>query len=358
MSLSDVGVTGQQVDVINGGDVDPSGRLLSTAELQQRFRALREQRLGELRQNSPHADTPPRPTQHPDASQRPHTSPAPANAGPHTFSDEIEGRPHTSARAGEDRPHTSTRPVADARPDPGSGDALGQDWVAVVSAHSGAGASCVALTLADTLVDEHRPCRLIEAAHPARSGLVAAATAELGTDPTGAWRRGSRRLTTLYRRAAGAAPGGWPEPIQAATTVVDLGLPAPANIARLVADRPCVVLVCRVTVPGLRMAEQALGELAGTPIVLAAVGPSRWPGEVIASLGPRVRELRDGRRLVTVPDDRHLQVTGPTNSPLPKSVSHAGRELLGLIDAARSGGAGAPPNPTAQAAPRKRGSTR
>jgi hypothetical protein len=85
---------------------------------------------------------------------------------------------------------------------------------------------------------------------------------------------------------------------------VDRGLPAPANVVRLVADRPCIVLVCRVTVPGLRLAEQLLAELDGTSIVLAAVGSGRWPGEVAASVGDRVRALREGRRVVTVPDDR------------------------------------------------------
>ena len=41
MSLSEVGVPGQRVDVLSGGDVDPSGRLLSVAEIQQAFRELR-----------------------------------------------------------------------------------------------------------------------------------------------------------------------------------------------------------------------------------------------------------------------------------------------------------------------------
>lgn len=371
MSLSDVGVAGQQIDVINGGDVDPSGRLLSVAELQQAFRDLRRQRA----QSTP---TPRRPDEQPDSpprsTLRPHTSSSPVNAGPHTSPTADADRPHTSADDAVQRPHTSPEvdlvkdadrahssagPVTSPLPaSPAVASALGSDWVAVVSAHSGAGASCVALAVADALADTGRACRLIEAAHPARSGLVAAASAELGTDPSGAWRRGSRRLTTLYRRATDAAPQGWPDPLQDAATVVDLGLPAPANVARLVADRPCIVLVCRVTVPGLRLAEQLLAELDGTSIVLAAVGPGRWPGEVAASVGDRVRALREGRRVVTVPDDRRLQVTGPTNSPLPKSVLHAGRELLGLIDAARLGSAGAPPTLTAPPASRTKGTTR
>ena len=42
MSLSEVGVRGQCVDVLNGGDVAPDGRLLSVAEIQQAFHELRD----------------------------------------------------------------------------------------------------------------------------------------------------------------------------------------------------------------------------------------------------------------------------------------------------------------------------
>jgi hypothetical protein len=353
MSLSDVGVPGQQIDVLHGGDVHPDGRLLSVAEIQQAYRDLRR-----AHNTSTEPGTTTRSLATP---QLPHTSPAPETAAPHTPpAPEIAG-PHTSAGPAEDPPHTSRQP--DNSPSEGQtgaavgGGTLGEGWIAVVAAHSGAGASCVALALADAFDAAGRPCRLIEAAHPARSGLVAAATAELGNDPSGAWRRGSRRLTTLYRRAEASAPAGWPDPMPDVATIIDLGLPAPANVARLVDDRPRIVVVCRVSVPGLRMAEQLLGELARACLVLAAVGPGRWPGGVLASLGPRVRELRKARRVVSVPEDRHLQVTGPTTSPLPKSVSHAGRELLGLIDVTASGSAGEAPHPTAPPASRQRGTT-
>ena len=47
MSLSEVGVPGQRVDVLNGGDVAPDGRLLSVAEIQQAFRELRARQPSE-----------------------------------------------------------------------------------------------------------------------------------------------------------------------------------------------------------------------------------------------------------------------------------------------------------------------
>lgn len=375
MTLSDVGVPGQQIDVVNGGDVHPDGRLLSVAEIQQAYRDLVHSR------NCDVASTLNALATGPDRPATPHTSRAPGYTAPHTFEGTDTASPDMSPPLALDAPHTSPQPhdphpavtlpalpTLDQAPDQAGqrrptdnvagADAVAHDWLAVVAAHSGAGASCVALALADGFDAAGRACRLIDVAHPARSGLVAAATAELGNDPTGAWRCGSRHLSTLYRRAAVAAPGSWPDAAAEAATVVDLGLLAPANIGRLLDTRPTVIVVCRVTVPGLRAAEQLLAELDGTRVLLATVGPGRWPGEVAASIGDRVRRLRDRRQLVTVPEDRHLQVIGPTNSPLPKSVSAAGRELLGLIDAAHSGSADAPLNPSAQSAPRKRGKTR
>ncbi len=353
MTLSDVGVAGQHIDVLNGGDVDPSGRLLSVAEIQQAFRDLRRTRDGTGASSPPSAAVY-------DPIAAPHRSPSRLVTGSNAPTELASGTPHTSrefaAPAGETASHTSLHTsVKPAEATHGSGH-LGPDWIAVVAAHSGAGASCVALAIADALSDSGRPSRLIEVAHPHRSGLVAAATAELGLDPTGAWRRGSRHLTTLFRRAAETAPDGWPEPagIEPSETVVDLGLPAPTNLALLSRDRPQTVVVCRVTVPGLRSAEHMLAELGDRPVLLAAVGAGRWPGEVNASLGAHVRDLRRSGRVVTVPDEHRLRVTGPTHSPLPKPVAAAGRALRGLIDTTRSGGVAtsAPP------APRQRGTTR
>ena len=226
----------------------------------------------------------------------------------------------------------------------------------MLAAHSGAGASIVSLAIADAVAADGRTVHLVESAHPARSGLVAASSSELGLDDTGAWRRGLRGQVTIDRRAGDAAPAGWPTTLEAAdpTTVVDVGLPSVANVARLAAGGARCVLVSRASVPGVRFAEQALDALAAVPVVVAVLGPGRWPGEVASSLGPRLRRLRADGQVVTVPLDRHIEVTGPTHSPLPKSVLTAGRSLLGLIDAARPGDV----STTARSAPRPKGTTR
>jgi hypothetical protein len=203
-----------------------------------------------------------------------------------------------------------------------------------VAAHAGAGASTVALVISDAAAADGQRVHLVDADHPFRSGLVAAASEELGTDVTGAWRRGLRTGVTIDRRATDTASGDWPVlPVADCPplTVIDLGSAAPQNLTRL-AGRSRAVVVCRPTVPGVRLTEQLLEQLGGRPVVVAAVGPRRWSGEVTGSLGPRLLALRAAGRVVSVPMDRRLQVTGPTSSPLPKPLRGAGRALLELLD--------------------------
>jgi hypothetical protein len=163
------------------------------------------------------------------------------------------------------------------------------------------------------------------------------------------------RSGTIARRAGNATPSGWPALTAPddGLVVVDLGLPTPDSLARLAISRCRIVVVCRPTVPGVRLAEQLLNSITG-PVIIASVGSGKWPGEVNASLGPRLRELRAANAVVTVPADRRLEVTGPTNSPLPKPVATAGRSLLGLIDVAHSVATTA----SAQSVPRRKGTDR
>lgn len=301
MRLAQGGRAGQRVDVVNGGDVAGDGRLLSVAEIQQALRELRSAR----------------------------TVPAPAR----------RSEPAHGAQAHEQAPHeelSSDTAEGNSTAADGSTGRLGEGWVAMVAAHSGAGASTVALAVADAAAAGRR-VHLVETAHPARSGLLTAASAELGVDATGTWRRGDRRGLRIDRRAGEPTPDGWPELTggPAGLTVIDLGLPAPAGLARLAERRPRTVVVCRPTVPGVRLAEQLLTRLPGPPVAVACVGERRWPGEVSASVGPLLAGLRATGRLVPVPLDRHLAVTGPGSGPLPKPVAAAGRVLLELIDAAR-----------------------
>lgn len=215
---------------------------------------------------------------------------------------------------------------------------LQSGWVAVVGAHPGAGASCVALLLTDALSAAGRGARLVEFASPTRSGLGAAADAELGVDVTGEWRFGRRGTGMVFRRATDTPTAAWPTGGSAgAVTVVDLGVLDEATTARLAAE-PRAVVVCRATVPGVRAAERLLDRLAYPDpkrVVVATVGCSRWPGEVTAAAGPVLRRLRAGGRVVVVPADRRLHVTGATSGPLPRRVMAAGRDLLDRICPAR-----------------------
>jgi hypothetical protein len=323
MALSTFDVT--EGDNLHSGAVCRSRRLLSVAEIQQVLREL----------------------------QTPPVRPPPSAFGdPSQHADSGEGeRP---SRESEQLP-TGRRPRRSngGAPAQGWGDAaagtwlaggdepeLAAGWIAVLAAHAGAGASTVALAIGDAATDDDLRVHLIDTAHRSRSGLVAAASEELGIDVTGAWRRGLRAGVTIDRRAADLAPANWPVPPVGdgpTVTVVDSGLAVPENLSRLAADRALPIVVCRPTVPGVRLTEQLLGHLAHRPAAIAAIGPSRWPGEVTSSLGPRLRALRAAGRVVPVPTDRRLQVTGLTSSPLPKSVRSAGRQLLGLLDGSHPG---------------------
>jgi hypothetical protein len=117
-----------------------------------------------------------------------------------------------------------------------------------------------------------------------------------------------------------------------------------------------IVVACRATIPGVRLTEQLLNRLNDATVAVAMLGGRRWPGEVTSSCGPRLSALRAAGRVVAVPIDGHLAITGPTHLPLPKAVFAAGRALLGLLDFAHEGAA----SPTAHGALRspKKGTPR
>jgi len=366
VTLAEVGLAGQDIDVLHGGDVDPTGRLLSVTEIQQAFRELRARRAPEPVMSgvgtAPSAlDT--------DG----HSGPAAgggraasnlartaADSGPRgvsctdsggdTARAGLSGRGDTASTARSERGDTS-RPAASVRRDEPivGGSKLDVAGVTVVAAHAGAGASTVALAVSAAASQAGRHTHLLDSAHPCRSGLAGAADVELGTDGSGAWRRGSRELITVDRRAHEATSGDWPAPPPGhddTLTILDLGLPAVGSLERIARDVRRIVVVCRPTVPGVRMVEHLLAQLAGQAqltVLVAAVGPARWAGEVTATVGPRLRQLRTGGLVVTVPVDRHLEITGLSQAPLPRSVLVAGRVLLELLDNTPSNGAPAAP---------------
>ena len=216
--------------------------------------------------------------------------------------------------------------------------------IAVVGCGGGVGASTTALTLADAT---DARCRLIECAPPAASGLAGASTAELG-DTGGGWRRGSRDRVLIDRVSHGAlTPGDLPLPPESDLnlSVVDVARPAEAVLATecwlrevLVGGEP-LLLVATATVPGLRRLETTLALLADhrdvSHCVVAVLGPrlARWPGAVRHCTGPRTNALEGTGRLVAIPCDRRLAITGPDTAPLPSAVVAAAATALSLLPA-------------------------
>ncbi len=278
-----LGRPGEQVDVRDGEDVDPAtGQLLTVAELQVVLRAAR------------------------------------ARALPTLLAAAVPVAGCTNAAA-------VPRIAAPSSP-----------AVGVVAAHAGAGASTVALAIADAAAVEARAVQLSEWCDPYRSGLASVTTSELGRPRDGSWCRGVRGAVVLDRRADQTWPTGWPAPVDAARLhVADLGQLGAGQLP----DGLALVLVCRASVPGFRSLEQLLR--VADAVAVAVVGPARWSGAVTATAGSRVRGLREKGQLVRVPIDRSLESDGLTAAVLPKSLLAAGRQLVALIDAAHPDGAGA-----------------
>ena len=210
---------------------------------------------------------------------------------------------------------------------------VGCPVVLAVAGHAGAGASTVALAVAEGLAAGRR-VQLVDYAEPVRSGLAAASAIELGTE--GAWSRGRRDRLDVVRLTGHPADGDLPPLPETDTTdglvVVDAGW----SLTCALLDSPCslvcgaMVVVTRATVPAVRQTEHVLATVDGEAAV-AAVGPARWPWLVEASCGPHLAGLRTRGRVVPVPVDRRLQTAGLTGDRLPKPVTAAGRSLAALL---------------------------
>jgi len=235
----------------------------------------------------------------------------------------------TSAAAGGRRTTTSSHTGA-----------LAGLAVLVLAGHAGAGASTVALLLGEAAVTAGTATRLVECADPTRSGVAAATDIELGEDPSG-WRLGRRGDLVVERparRVANVEDVAPPAPVSTggSLTVVDAGwsawdVLASASWVTGLLHTAQVVVVFRATVPGVRQTEQLLAALPGRDPLVAAVGPAKWPGVVSASCGPLLRAAHSADRIVPVPLDRQLDVTGLTAGPVPKQLTAAGRSLAGRV---------------------------
>lgn len=184
--------------------------------------------------------------------------------------------------------------------------------------------------------------RVVECASSARSGLDAASDSELGHHPSG-WVRGARGQVLLERCAdplvdvrrlpiPTAQPG-------LAVTVLDaasgLRLTAHAGgwLDESIRRASTVVLVSAVTIPGLRALETDL-ELLGDhrhEYVVALAGPQlHRTRRVVATAGPRTRDLIRAERIVQLPASPALAQTGLTPQPLPRDLAKCAGDVLRL----------------------------
>jgi len=262
---------------------------------------------------------------------------------------------------------------ADTAPDPVS--ATPADWtkfgtvVPVLGGGPGAGASVLAVVLADALAAQGLRVLLIDAADPLRSGLTLAAgtdgPAVDGPHPGVRIRRAHRgpiRMAHLefiglpVRSAAMVpAPAFWAPTVndevdeageRVDVTVVDVGwdswtvaalpLAGPGGWLRDGCPAPRPVLAVRATAPGVRAAETLLGRLAPwrghgvAPVVAAVLTGCRKPSTAaLAVAGHHLEPLLTGA--VCLPTDAGVAERGVTDTDTPPRLQHALTPLLSTL---------------------------
>ena len=211
--------------------------------------------------------------------------------------------------------------------------------VLVCGAAPAVGTSTVALALASEVPGE---ARVVECCTPAASGLAAASSAELGEAADG-WVRSERDGVRIERRRDRVSSAKLlPVPIAAAAAGwtfldcswdVDALLAGGGWLAAQATVSPAVVVVSRATVPGLRRLDTAVGLLGNQRVVAVVVGVGRrWPRVVEQSASLAVRRLMAADRVVSVPAEASLALTGLTPDPLPAAVVAAGARVLERVE--------------------------
>lgn len=195
-------------------------------------------------------------------------------------------------------------------------DAEGGSTVSVHGAHHGAGASNVAVAIADALSGR---------------GMWDVSLVDLGVhEAYGASEAIEVRADLGLRGWTGGRRGG--------VRIVRLGPPDHTDdiVGNVVVDVcghgrgfELDVLVCRATVLSIRRAESILG--AAPDCAVAVVGASKWPAPVRAGLGPLLAAASSSGRTVFFPHERALEVNGLSAGPLPLSTLRAAGRLLDLL---------------------------
>lgn len=201
------------------------------------------------------------------------------------------------------------------------------------------GASTLALAIATVSRG-----RVVESCSSCASGLVGAATAELGFDANG-WAMGRRDDALIARTSAiHLMPSDVPVPgngsRDGAVTVLDLGwdlthvLVSDGWLREELGAARQVVLVTTATVPGMRRLENYL-ELLGDARPILAVrtrAGGRWPRELRGAEGAATQRLRRTGDWVDVPHDSHLELRGVDSTPLPPALLAAAAAIAHRAD--------------------------
>lgn len=224
----------------------------------------------------------------------------------------------------------------------------------VWSAHGGAGASVVALALADTAAAHHMDVALVDLGDPARSGLAGVCTQEgrtLDREPGRDAIREGHRDGVAVRRLAPDLTGGlqairhpsaceWLATLAPAVDLIVVDTAATpsvtderTNILTTWLDVSAPILVARPSIPSFQLCEGALAAIerrqSGGPIHLVLSGASPWPAQLVASAGRRTSQLLTETN--AFPRDPELEWRGCTTDPLPENVRHAAARLLARI---------------------------
>lgn len=249
---------------------------------------------------------------------------------------------------------------ADTAPNPGSVQPA--DWtrfgtvVPVLGASPGAGASVLAVVLADALAAQGLRVLLVDAADPLRSGLALAASSDAratpGPHPGVCIRHGHRGPIAVARlEFAGLpvrSPGMVPAPVffdptsrdgdPVEVTVVDVGwdawtvaglpLHGPGGWLRTGPVPPRPVLAVRATAPGVRAAETLLARLAPwhghgvSPVAATVLTSCRKPSPAaLAAAGHHLEPLL--RAPVCLPTDPALTERGVTDTETPTRLQRS-----------------------------------
>jgi hypothetical protein len=212
--------------------------------------------------------------------------------------------------------------------------------VRVRAANSGAGASTIALMLADAADAAGVRARILDAAAPTWSGLLGATATEEGA--AHGWRRGRRGASVLIDRVEDPVRSPTQVPTPRAVDGVDLNvldagwsmreLTAASSAWLTTAPVGVEVLVTRSHNLALSQTEAALAELTARlhagHVIVVVVGAARWGDREYTTAGPRLRAAyeQDAVLLTPLVPARALSGLGP--EPLPKQLTTSSQRLL------------------------------